>query len=239
MEGVAEEASTAAAAAVAAEGGGDAGGEANSDRGLSESKGDSMFKVPSLPSKAKNAASSGTSSSSSSEQAEPPPLPYTEPTWSSTPSEPYVLTVIKTGTIIQTVQLSNQPYHTFGRLPSCDIQLEHPSVSRYHAVLQYRPPLGEEESSAESNGDSAPSSSISVNPKEEGFYVYDLGSTHGTYLNKSKIQMRCYYRLRLGQMVKFGGSSRLFLLEVQSQDRVEVVNLVVYLFVCLFVCCSE
>ena len=44
--------------------------------------------------------------------------------------------------------------------------------------------------------------------------MYDLGSTHGTLVNKTKIQPRCYYRLRVGQSARFGGSSRLFVLQV-------------------------
>lgn len=146
-------------------------------------------------------------------------LPYNEPTWSSAPPELYSLTVIKHGTVIEQMKLSHKPFHVFGRLPSCDVQLEHPSISRYHAVLQYRPQDSTENESKDTesgstHSDYIQSSSVSVYPKEEGFYVYDLGSTHGTYVNKRKIQMRCFYRLRLGQMVKFGGSSRLFLLEV-------------------------
>ena len=47
-----------------------------------------------------------------------------------------------------------------------------------------------------------------------GFYVYDLGSTHGTYLNKQKVRPRAYCRLRVGQMMKFEGSARMFILEV-------------------------
>lgn len=190
----------------------------------------SEFKVPSMvPSRLKNRSKSEKgedihaaekNARTSSAETAPPPLPYNEPTWSSTPSSPYVLTVIKNGTIIQTVELSHKPYHVFGRLPSCDIQFEHPSISRYHAILQYRP-QDKEDGESESDSNDCPrtepvlSSSISANPKEEGFYMYDLGSTHGTFINKTKIQMRCYYRLRLGQMVKFGGSSRLFLLEVR------------------------
>ena len=149
-----------------------------------------------------------------------PSLPYNEPIWSSVPAQQYSLSVIKHGTIVQEVQLSDKPFHVFGRLPSCDVQLEHPSISRYHAVLQYRPPETDKDGSRGTGGDSSPSSeynpisSVSVNPREEGFYVYDLGSTHGTQVNKSKIQPRCFYRLRLGQMVRFGGSSRIFLLEV-------------------------
>lgn len=220
--------------------------EAVSEEGEVAKQRDEGFKVPSLPltrpsagrtqTRPKVATSEertteqkdsddGRSDSSSSVSSTPPtpPLPYNEPTWSTVPTQPYSLSVIKNGIIVQEVQLSNKPFHVFGRLPSCDIQLEHPSISRYHAVLQYRPPENKNKNdSGETEGDSTSSSelnlisSVSVNPKEEGFYVYDLGSTHGTQVNKTKIQPRCFYRLRLGQMVKFGGSSRIFLLEVSS-----------------------
>ena len=156
-------------------------------------------------------------------EAAPPPLPYNEPTWSTTPPEPHSLTVIKSGTIIQEIPIT-KPFLVFGRLPSCDVQLEHPSVSRHHAVLQYRrfdePAEDDANDTSSSSSNSTLSSSVSVNPREEGFYAYDLGSMHGTYINKTRIQMRCYHRLRLGQMVKFGGSSRLFLLEVCMYIRI-------------------
>ena len=194
-----------------------------------EGKATAEFKVPSVsllrPKNQSKPVSeiqnkdTGKAAKSSSTDPPPPPLPYNEPTWSSTPQSPFILTVIKNGTILETIQLSLKPFHVFGRLPSCDVQLEHPSISRYHAILQYRP-LNKQGSDDESSNDalSVPvvSSSVSTNPTEEGFYVYDLGSTHGTFINKTKIQMRCFYRLRVGQMVKFGGSSRLFLLEVRT-----------------------
>ena len=53
--------------------------------------------------------------------------------------EPYSLLIIKNGTEIGKLLLDDKPYHTFGRIPNCDVTLEHPSISRYHAVLQYRP----------------------------------------------------------------------------------------------------
>ena len=180
-------------------------------------------RLPDRDGEAKTDSSTPPPSVASASSAVPPPpsLPYTEPTWSSLPSESYSLSVIKQGTILQDVQLSSKPFHVFGRLPSCDVQLEHPSISRHHAVLQYRPKDPSKDDSEGADGEPAPSghtpiSSVSVNPKEEGFYVYDLGSTHGTFVNKTKIQPRCFYRLRVGQMVKFGGSSRLFLLEVHT-----------------------
>lgn len=82
-----------------------------------------------------------------------------------------------------------------GRLPGCALALEHPSVSRHHAVLQYR-------------GQAQP-----------GFYVYDLDSTHGTFLNKARLPPRTYCRVRVGHTLRFGGSSRLFLLQGPEEDQ--------------------
>jgi pSer/pThr/pTyr-binding forkhead associated (FHA) protein len=98
----------------------------------------------------------------------------------------------------------------FGRLPNCDVQLDHPSISRlvgraslctharthahthththththrYHAIIQC--------------GD------------DGNVYVYDLGSTHGTKINKTAVPPRKHTRLRVGHMVRFGASTRL------------------------------
>ena len=138
--------------------------------------------------------------------------PYTEPHWSASPTESYFLSVIKNGTVVQEINISTKPFHVFGRLPCCDFPLDHPSLSRYHAVLQYHPHIENKSTSDEELS----STLFSTNPKKAGFYVYDLGSTHGTFINKSQVNPRCYHRLRVGQMVKFGGSSRMFLLEVRS-----------------------
>ena len=125
-----------------------------------------------------------------------PELPYKEPSWSGIPDEFYNLEVLKNGCIITNVDLTSKPFHVFGRLPNCDVSLEHPSVSRYHAVIQYK-------------------TSDTLN-SEKGFYLYDLGSTHGTFVNKSRLESKRYYRLRVGYVIKFGGSSRLFILQVSS-----------------------
>ncbi|KAF3844593.1 hypothetical protein F7725_007756 [Dissostichus mawsoni] len=104
-----------------------------------------------------------------------PPIPYTEPLWGGTaPDTPYALEILKNGTIIDTVPLTDKSYIVVGRLPVCDVPLDHPSISRYHAIIQYRREQGEVESVGE----------------ERGFYVHDLGSTHGTVVNKNKIPPR-------------------------------------------------
>ena len=48
-----------------------------------------------------------------------------------------------------------------------------------------------------------------MNQKGE-VYLFDLGSTHGTFLNKRKIKEHTYIQLRVGDVIKFGQSSKLF-----------------------------
>lgn len=129
-----------------------------------------------------------------------PPLPYTEPPWAGAPGVPYTFELLKNGAILDTVPLTQQTYFVVGRLPVCDISLEHPSISRYHAVVQYRGKAGD----------------TSAVGEELGFYIYDLGSTHGTFVNKNKIPPKTYTRLHVGHVLKFGGSTRLFILQVRN-----------------------
>ena len=208
------------------EGSHDGGSSSISDGGsLSRDAGEEGTKDSPAPKREEPATVEGEKDTSSSKDGEPqnhahlgsaPPLPYTVPHWSGDPGgQPFSLSVIKNGRIIEEIDISQKPYVVFGRLPSCDVQFEHPSVSRYHAVLQYLPHRNHGD--GEGDEDKAHSHSTLFSgsvPQEAGHYVYDLGSTHGTTLNKTKINPRCYCRVRVGQMIKFGGSSRLFLLEV-------------------------
>jgi hypothetical protein len=106
------------------------------------------------------------------------PLPYREPKWSGIPNEAFGFEVLKSGQILENVDLNTKSFYVFGRLSTCDICMAHPTISRYHAVLQYR--------SQESES----------NPI--GFYIYDLGSTHGTFLNKNRIKSNMYVRVQVG-----------------------------------------
>lgn len=42
--------------------------------------------------------------------ASPPTLPYTEPHWSGVPSLRYFLTIIKSGSVVEEVDISNKPF---------------------------------------------------------------------------------------------------------------------------------
>lgn len=145
--------------------------------------------------------------------AQVPPLKYSEPSWGGQPPEAsYSLEILKNGTIVDAVPLAQRSYYVVGRLPVCDVSLEHPSISRYHAVIQYRSLAGESGSAGE----------------DTGFYIHDLGSTHGTVVNKNKIPPKTYVRLRVGHVLKFGGSTRLFILQVRAFKKNKTMK---YIFI--------
>ena len=121
-------------------------------------------------------------------------VPYKEPEWGGPSEVMYSFEVLKKGVIIDEIDLTTKSFHVFGRLPSCDVAMEHPSLSRYHAVVQHC---------------SKPSEKHSV-----GWYLYDLDSTHGTWINKAKVKPNIFYRLKVGHVIKFGGSTRLHILKV-------------------------
>ncbi|KAJ7562910.1 hypothetical protein O6H91_03G088700 [Diphasiastrum complanatum] len=112
---------------------------------------------------------------------------YSMPAWSHAPGHPYILEVLKEGSVIEVLNVSQKAAYMFGRSDRCDFILEHPSSSRYHAVLQY-------------------------NNKGEAF-VFDLGSTHGTFVNKRQVKSKIYAPLHVGDVFRFGLSSRLYVLQ--------------------------
>ncbi|XP_071483000.1 kanadaptin-like [Diadema antillarum] len=134
-----------------------------------------------------------------------PPLSYKEPSWSGLPSQEYHLEVLKNGTIVSRIALNDKPFHVFGRLAACDVQLDHPSLSRYHLILQYR--------------------LVGDSDHDPGFYVYDLGSTHGSFLNKHKLNAKAFYRMKVGHLFKLGGSTRLFILQGPPDDQEQEAEL--------------
>ncbi|CAM9871532.1 unnamed protein product [Bubo scandiacus] len=165
------------------------------------------FKRPSRPLPSAPRAAEGGEPGPSPPPARPaaPAAPrYEEPPWGGRPpaGAGYGLEVLKGGVALGSVRLEGGSWFLVGRLPSCALALEHPSVSRHHAVLQYR------------GAGCSPDG-----PDAAGFYVYDLGSTHGTFLNKTRVPPRTYCRVRVGHGLRFGGSSRLFLLQGPKEDQ--------------------
>ncbi|GBG66659.1 hypothetical protein CBR_g66794 [Chara braunii] len=44
-------------------------------------------------------------------------------------------------------------------------------------------------------------------------FVFDLGSTHGTFINKQQVKARVYAPLHVGNLIRFGKSSRLYVFQ--------------------------
>uniref|UniRef100_A0A8C5S650 Solute carrier family 4 member 1 adaptor protein n=1 Tax=Laticauda laticaudata TaxID=8630 RepID=A0A8C5S650_LATLA len=139
---------------------------------------------------------------------------YEEPPWGGCPSEEessgYSLETVKGGAVLDRVSFTGRSRLLVGRAPNCDLSLAHPCVSRHHAVLQRRPPRSSAEGEEESLASESP---------EPGLYVYDLNSAHGTFLNKARVPPRTYCRVRVGHVLRFGGSSRLFILQGPEEDQ--------------------
>ncbi|XP_060191947.1 uncharacterized protein LOC132621628 [Lycium barbarum] len=114
-------------------------------------------------------------------------VPYTIPTWSGRPCHEFYLEVLKDGSIIDKFDVHKKGAYMFGRVDLCDFVLEHPTISRFHAVLQFK-----------GNGDA---------------YVYDIGSTHGTFINKNEVKKRVFVELHVGDVLRFGHSSRLYIFQ--------------------------
>ncbi|GAB4814362.1 hypothetical protein N2152v2_001408 [Parachlorella kessleri] len=120
--------------------------------------------------------------------APPAAASYTPPEWSGVPQGvPFSMEVMKGGAVVDNIDLSSKAYYTFGRTPNNDVVLEHPSSSRLHAVVQFR---GEDGAA----------------------FLFDPGSTHGVYVNKKRIPAKKFVPFRVGDMARFGESSRLYVL---------------------------
>lgn len=126
-------------------------------------------------------------------------MDYTPPDWSSTPIVEYALDVIKDAEEIDRIQLDKE-FVVLGRSEGCDIQVAHPSVSRFHCVLQHS--------------------------NDGKLHLYDLGSTQFTYLNKQPVEPKKYHELYTGDILNFGQSTRIYVVDGPTNHvRFEEVKL--------------
>ncbi|KAL8809087.1 MAG: hypothetical protein Q9223_007962, partial [Gallowayella weberi] len=87
-----------------------------------------------------------------------------------------------------------------------DIPVEHPSASKQHAVLQFRHVIKKDEF-GEKRG-------------KVGLYVLDLDSANGTFLNGERVEGRRYVEVRGGDVLRWGESSREYVLLVPPKEMV-------------------
>ncbi|KUI71907.1 Smad nuclear-interacting protein 1 [Cytospora mali] len=124
-------------------------------------------------------------------------LKYHEPAEARKPParDQWKLFVFKGQDVVDTVELSSRSCWLVGREAAVvDMPAEHPSISKQHAVIQFRYTEKRNEF-----GDKIGR----VKP-----YLIDLESANGTELNGEKIPDRRYLELRPKDVVKFGLSTR-------------------------------
>ncbi|TPX31658.1 hypothetical protein SmJEL517_g05037 [Synchytrium microbalum] len=122
-------------------------------------------------------------------------LKYSEPVEARKSSKKWRLYVFKGKEQVDLLHVHRQSAYLIGRERLvADIPIDHPSCSKQHAVLQYR--------QVQEKNDLGDSTRI-TKP-----YVIDLESANGTFLNGDKIDASRYYELKAGDNIRFGFSSR-------------------------------
>ena len=132
-------------------------------------------------------------------------LKFQEPPEARAPNTQWRFYVFKGKDMVETLHISKQSAYLLGRNKDiCDICVLHPSLSSQHAVLQYRAlPLKNDPLR------------VSCQP-----YIMDLESTNGTFLNDVRIDPARYYQLKKGDLVKFGASTREYVLMTENTTSV-------------------
>ncbi|XP_018335811.1 FHA domain-containing protein DDL isoform X2 [Agrilus planipennis] len=134
-------------------------------------------------------------------------IKYSEPPEARKPKRRWRLYPFKGEKALQTLYIHRESAYLIGRdRKVVDLPVDHPSCSKQHAVLQYRlVPFTRDDGS----------SGKRVRP-----YLIDLESANGTYINNKKIEPKKYIELLEKDVIKFGFSSREYvLLHENSKDE--------------------
>ncbi|XP_076645600.1 smad nuclear-interacting protein 1 [Halictus rubicundus] len=133
-------------------------------------------------------------------------IKYSEPADARKPKRRWRLYPFKGEKALPTLYVHRQSAYLMGRdRKIADIPLDHPSCSKQHAVLQYRLVSFQKEGGGEGRR---------IRP-----YLIDLESANGTFVNNVKLEPRRYHELLERDVLRFGFSSREYvLLHEHSKD---------------------
>lgn len=133
-------------------------------------------------------------------------IKYAEPDDAKKPKRRWRLYPFKGEKALPTLYIHRQSAYLMGRdRKVADIPLDHPSCSKQHAALQYRLVSYQKEGGVEGRR---------IRP-----YIIDLESANGTFVNNVKLEPRRYHELLEKDVVRFGFSTREYvLLHEHSKD---------------------
>ncbi|RZF39142.1 hypothetical protein LSTR_LSTR005770 [Laodelphax striatellus] len=114
---------------------------------------------------------------------------YKIPKWSRLPpSDRFTIEEVKAEVCVFTKSVRKE-FYLLGRKENCHVVSRHQSISRYHAVIQYGNPDGDE--------------------KNPGFYLFDMDTTHGSFINNQRIKPSTFVKLNVdSDRFHFGFSTR-------------------------------
>jgi smad nuclear-interacting protein 1 len=120
---------------------------------------------------------------------------YSEPAEAKKPSKKWRLYPFKGDEPMDHIEIHTQSAFLLGRdRRVVDIPIDHPSCSKQHAAIQFRIITYEKNDGTEGKR---------IRP-----YLMDLESANGSFINSKKIESRRYYELLEKDVIKFGFSSR-------------------------------
>ena len=134
---------------------------------------------------------------------------YSEPPEARKPKRHWRLYTFKGDSTLPTLHIHRQSAYLMGRdRRVADIPIDHPSCSKQHAALQYRlvnykRPDGRQ-------------------GRRVRLYVIDLNSANGTYINNQRIESQKYVELLEKDVIKFGFSTREYVLLHDNTDTSEL-----------------
>ena len=134
-------------------------------------------------------------------------LKYHEPSEARKPSprDQWKLYVFKGADIVDTVDLNHKTCWLVGRdAVVVDLLAEHPSISKQHAVIQFRY-IEKRNEFGDKIGRVKP-------------YLLDLDSANGTILNDDKVPDSRYLELRDKDMIQLGNSTREYVVMLAPRD---------------------
>lgn len=116
---------------------------------------------------------------------------YSEPNDAAMPTTKWRLYPFKGDEALPQIYIHRQSAYLIGKdRKVADFPVDHPSCSKQHAAFQYRTVV------------------TSTGKRKVLLYIIDLCSTNGTFLNGNKIEPSRYYELKEKDILKFGFSSR-------------------------------
>ena len=120
------------------------------------------------------------------------PANFVAPDWCAAPTGAAAgshLLVWKGAALLESLAINVRPFYFAGRLPECDVMLEHASASRHHAAILHH--------------------------RSGAVYIHDLGSAHGTFLSGRRLPPREPTLWAEGEPCVFGASSRTYVLRAR------------------------